>query len=475
MGPNTHVSASFSKAIDANSLAGDSLEVLCNGQAIAGTVSASGSTVFFSPSGALADGNSCTGTFKSGSALDGSPLAGELTFTVDPAPSYQWHFTEPKLAYQSPAGLVHAHDVGYWDGVLLIALSRGSEIYLAASSDGGATFSVVQAERVGSGTVADADVTYANGRAHIAWRFLPFNTANSEIYYAHSASTLDTLSTPQVVSFEYDDMAAMDPRVATGSDATVQVTWMERCGDGCYPSLIGVHMASFINNGNLMTSKTQITNEIAEDPIALWLNGSLLMTWISHEEVSPYDYSNVLRNHTANSLIGERSVSKEQIDPTRAFLKTGASTAVLHWKERQEENNAAYYVVRYDAATGALSEPQQISYVPRDAYRFHVTRMDASTDGTLAWVTALAPKSTGFIVPVQRTLRRSTDGGVSFTSATELPFMLPYAPLEQSSDEIIPRVAAAEGGEVFVIWTRKSGDTWALQSSKGALAPSCSK
>lgn len=475
IGPNTHVSVTFDRDIDPDSM----VEISCDGQPVAGAVSVEGSTLHFSPSAPFVVGSACTANVASGTANDGSVLTGEWEFAVGTEPSYQWRFGATELAYTSPGGLLWVHEATYRDGRLLVLFSRGGSIYLAISADDGATFSVVEADPVPEellagpgGLVEDAELAYANGRAHIVWRFLPYNTRQSEIFYVHSTSTLDTLSTPAMISTPFDGMAAFDPRVQTGPDGTVQLSWAEKCGDECYEPLVGIYLSTFLSDGDLPGPTAQIVNDEAIDPRAVWVNHHLLMTWIAGTFPSPY--TNVLWDQTAGATVGGWTVSGAFLWPDkREFLTLDGNTAVLHWMEGGYGFNFhAYYLARYDATTQTMSEPQELYIAPDTPY--DVSRLDSSADGTLVWTLALgsAPTTPGGPRPTHRVVRRSQDTGVTFRSATELSFLRPSGAFD--GDDFIPSVAVGMAGDIFVIWARDDDNVYTLHSSKGTLAPSCS-
>jgi hypothetical protein len=477
VGTNSVTASDYGVAINSNTLKDAHLRLNCGRGNITGTLVADASVLRFIPSEALPSDARCEAALDTTGIVDlvGQPLAPvSWSFQTGAVEREQWYFSEPVRGLDHSTQWLKALYVGEHPMVLGRALDT---IYVGMAEDAGAYFRpTISLVTPDFGGVQEFDAAYLAGRLRIAWRFLPYNIWESDIYYAQSNADVTTFSEPEYISKPYDTLQALWPSLAMDKSGHVRIAWQEICSSGystCEFEDRGVSLATVeAATGEVLTSN-RITHANEETPTlgafddpAVPGDGLFMAFSESFDTISSPNTVKVVLPGDGNSVVGTPAEGVRQVWPQSFKLaRIDGTHGALHWEEGSGTGGHSFFLADIDAVTPSVGPARRILDVPLDQYRYYCSRVETDGAGTLAWLSSLSLRednANGERIPTTIEVRLSRDGGHTFADPIPLDFLL--EPLAfgrdgQSDDSACPAIAISTSGKLFVAWNRNNYPT----------------
>jgi len=465
VGINAAVSVQYAEALDSTSASPNSIRLICGDTPIAGTVMADGWKLRFIPDAPLPANVECHAEVDQTALRDmrGARVMGATwAFETGSSEKEEWH-----LAGEVLAGTGVGNLRALYAGTRPVTVgARRHEIYVNSSSDGGATFSptVSIATPDSYGLNVEHDAMYSNGRLHVAWRFLPYSTFQSDILYSQSTPDLSSFTEPLYLMPPYDGQQTFSPSLATDKNGTTVLAWNSGCDyhvPDCSSEGAGTHLASLHPDGtHVLLDRLLSPGGASPTPVGFddGQAGSdgLMAAWLGWRNYE-YHLDVVIPSENSQPL----ATVSGQGGPFQ-FVRLDSQRGVLHWQEVDADGGRSFYLADVDAVAKTVGTARLLMSHRAADYQYYCSHITTNGAGLLAWrasgvLNEEAPS--GKTRPTEGAIHISRDGGTTFGDPIPLDFLLPpfYSyEVGQVYDGWCPAIALSETEQLLVAWRRET-------------------
>jgi hypothetical protein len=467
VGLNSHIRASFDKAIDSASFPIDAVTLDCGGMLITGQSVLNVDTIAFAPDTALPAGQPCSVNLDPGiTDTEGVAIGNQSwNFETGNRDEVAFNFEVPRSLVTQTSSYIRKTIKQGDDIAIFWAL--GLDLYVTISRDGGQTFttSAPISPVSGFGSVQEVDARIANGVIHVVWRVVP---SSGEILYTRSTD-FTTFSIPLLLTDPFDSRTAVNGSLSVDTNGNLHIAWLEDCltFSTCDSSTLGVYTVASTDNGISFGAVTRISTQFASLPLVAAIDSQSLISWVENGMLSLYPYPAPGAPYASLSETGERFWPYQ--------LESGnANNLFIHWSEGQV-GQKNFYLARYSGLTNTVTNPGLIAQEATSEFPRVCSRITPESDAVLYWMkgayTLVTPAT------AIRKLHLSTDSGNNFLYPQVLDFMI-YARRGSGgvADIECPNVLPVQNGEILLVWDRFQFTTpprWDLMIAKGTPGAPC--
>ncbi len=467
VGLNSHIRASFDKAINSASFPIDAVTLDCGGMIISGQSVLNVDTIVFAPGTALPAGQPCSVNLDPGIAdTDGVAIGNQSwNFETGNRDEVAFNFEVPHSLVTQTSSYIRK-TIKQGDDIAIF-WAIGLDLYVTTSRDGGQTFTTSASIRPvsGFGSVEEVDARIVNGVIHVVWRVVP---SSGEILYTRTTD-FTTFSTPLLLTDPFDSRTAVNGSLSVDTNGNLHIAWLEDClfGAFCDGSTLGVYSVASTDSGISFGAVTRISTQFANLPLVAAIDSRSLISWVENDILSLYPYPAPGAPYASLSETGQR-FWPYQLEPGNA------NNLFIHWSEGQV-GQKNFYLARYSRLTNTVTNPGLMAQEATSEFPRVCSRITPESDTVLYWMkgayTLLTPAT------AIRKLHLSTDSGDNFLYPQVLDFMTFARPGSGGvADSECPNVLPAQNGEILLVWDhilQSTPSRWDLMISKGTPGAPC--